>query len=34
LAGELELMPAQVLLQGLHFFHILIRHDEPPTGPH
>jgi hypothetical protein len=27
LAGELELMLAQVLSQGLHFFHMLIRHD-------
>jgi hypothetical protein len=34
LAGELELMLAQVLLQGLHFFHMLIRHNGPPTGPH
>lgn len=34
LAGNLELMFAQVLLQRLHFFHMLIRHDRPPMGPH
>jgi len=27
-------MLAQVLLQSLHFFHMLIRHDGPPMEPH
>ena len=30
LARDLELMLVQVLLQELHFFHMLIRHDGPP----
>ena len=34
LACELELMLAQVLLQGPHFLHMLICHDEPPIGSH
>ena len=34
LAGELELMLAQVLLQGLHLLHMLICHDGPPLGSH
>jgi hypothetical protein len=34
LAGELELMLAQVLLQGLHLFDMLICHDGPPIGSH
>lgn len=34
LAGELEMMLAEVLLQGLHLFDMLIRHDGPPMGPH
>ena len=34
LAGDLELMLAQVLLQDLHFFHMLICHDGPPMGYH
>jgi hypothetical protein len=32
LTGELELMLAQVLLQGRHFLHMLICHDGPPMG--
>lgn len=32
LAGELELMLTQVLLERFHFFHMLIRHDGPPMG--
>ncbi len=32
LAGELELMFAQMLLQGLHFLHMCIRQDGPPMG--
>lgn len=34
LTGELELMLAQVLLQGPHFLHMLICHDGPPMEPH
>ena len=34
LAREFELMLAEVLLQRLHFFHILRCHDGPPMGPH
>jgi hypothetical protein len=34
LAGELELMLAQVLLESFHFFHMLICHDGPPMGPY
>ena len=34
LACELELMLAQVLLQGLHFLHMLICHDGPPMRSH
>ena len=35
LAGDLELMFAQVLLQGFHFFHMFTRHDHAlRMGPH
>jgi hypothetical protein len=34
LACELELMFAQVLLQGRHFLYMLRCHDEPPVRPH
>ena len=34
LAGELELMLAQVVLQGLHFLHMLNCHNGPPIGSH
>ena len=34
LAREFELMFAEVLLQRLHFFHMLRCHDGPPMGPH
>ena len=32
LAGELELMLAQVFFQSLHFLHVCIRQDGPPIG--
>ena len=32
LASELELMLAQMFLQGLHFLHMCICQDGPPTG--
>jgi hypothetical protein len=32
LAGELELMLAQVFFQSLHFLHMCIRQDGPPMG--
>jgi hypothetical protein len=32
LAGELELMFAQVFLQGLHFLHMCICQEGPPMG--
>jgi hypothetical protein len=32
LTGELELMSAQVFLQGLHFLHMCIRQEWPPMG--
>ena len=34
LAGELELMLAQVLLQGRHFLYMLICHHRPPMRSH
>ena len=33
LTGELELMFAQVFLQGLHFLHMCIRQEGPPMSP-